>query len=167
MFCMKRVLCINISRRDFNHQFYPQKFWVKSELTPVFLSKNLSLEHKSRQIFIHDKSTHLEQTLNFPENAYIFNWSLFSGMNIVKLGCRCVTLWFFNLPIAETLIFSLKFDQFDLGGVTAPSGGRGDGDRSEDADSKTLFDHRQVWIISTSPAVEADTKVSFILQRIH
>ena len=34
-------------------------------------------------------------------------------MNIVKLGCRCGTLWFFNLPSAETLIFSLKFDQLD------------------------------------------------------
>ena len=55
----------------------------------------------------------LEQTLNFPENAYIFNWSLSSGMNIVKLGCRCGTLWFFNRPSAEILISSLKFDQFD------------------------------------------------------
>ena len=34
-------------------------------------------------------------------------------MNIVKLGCRRGTLWFFNLPSAETLIFSLKFDQLD------------------------------------------------------
>ena len=32
--------------RDFNCQFFPQKFWVKSESTPVFLSKNLSLERK-------------------------------------------------------------------------------------------------------------------------
>ena len=29
-----------------SHQFFPQKFWVKSESTPVFLSKNLSLERK-------------------------------------------------------------------------------------------------------------------------
>ena len=56
---------------------------------------------------------HLEQTLNFPENADIFNWGLLSGMNIVKLGRRCGILWFFNLPSAETLILSLKFDQFD------------------------------------------------------
>ena len=34
-------------------------------------------------------------------------------MNIVKLECRCGTLWFLNLPSAETLIFSLKFDQLD------------------------------------------------------
>ena len=34
-------------------------------------------------------------------------------MNIVELGCRCGTLWFFNLPSAKKLIFSLKFDQFD------------------------------------------------------
>ena len=34
-------------------------------------------------------------------------------MNIVKLGRRCGILWFFNLPSAETLILSLKFDQFD------------------------------------------------------
>ena len=27
--------------------------------------------------------------MNFPENAYDFNWSLSSGMNIVELGCRC------------------------------------------------------------------------------
>ena len=39
-----------------------------------------------------DKSTHLEQT----ENAHIFNWSLFSGMNIVKLGWRCGKLCFFQ-----------------------------------------------------------------------
>ena len=54
-------------------------FWVKIWVWSV----------KSRQILIHDKSTRLEQTLNFPENAYIFNWSLSSGMNIVELGCRC------------------------------------------------------------------------------
>ena len=59
--------------RDFSRQFFPQKFWVKSKSTPVFLSKNLSLEHKSRQILIHNKNTRLEQTLNFPENAYTFN----------------------------------------------------------------------------------------------
>ena len=40
----------------------------------------------------------------------IFNWSLSSGMNIVELGCRCGTLWFFNLPSAKNFIFSLKFD---------------------------------------------------------
>ena len=34
-------------------------------------------------------------------------------MKIVKLGCRCGTLWFFNRPSAEILISSLKFDQFD------------------------------------------------------
>ena len=33
-------------------------------------------------------------------------------MNIVELGCRCGTLWFFNLPSAKKLIFSLKFDQY-------------------------------------------------------
>ena len=32
--------------RDFNRQIFPQKFWVKSESTPVFLSKNLSLKRK-------------------------------------------------------------------------------------------------------------------------
>jgi len=32
--------------RAFSRQFFPQKFWVKSESTPVFLSKNLSLERK-------------------------------------------------------------------------------------------------------------------------
>ena len=31
-------------RRDPTCQISPQKFWVKSELTPVFLSKKLSLE---------------------------------------------------------------------------------------------------------------------------
>ena len=36
--------------------------------------------------------------------------SLSSGMNIVELGCRCGTLWFFNLPSAKNFIFSLKFD---------------------------------------------------------
>ena len=96
--------------RDFSRQIFPQKFWVKSESAPVFLSKNLSLERKTRQILIHDKSTRFAQTLNFPENAYIFNWSLSSGMNIVELGCRCGTLWFFNLPRAKNFIFSLKFD---------------------------------------------------------
>ena len=55
---------------------------------------------------------HLQKTLNFPENAFIFNWRLFSGMNIVKLGRRCGRLWIFNPLSAETLIFSLKFDQF-------------------------------------------------------
>ena len=40
----------------------------------------------------------------------IFHWSLSSGMNIVELGCRCGTLWFFNLPRAKNFIFSLKFD---------------------------------------------------------
>ena len=59
--------------RDFSRQIFPQKFWVKSESTPLFLSENLSLEHKSRQILIHNKNTRLEQTLNFPENAYTFN----------------------------------------------------------------------------------------------
>ena len=34
-------------------------------------------------------------------------------VNIVKLGRRCGILWFFNLSSAETLILSLKFDQFD------------------------------------------------------
>ena len=29
-----------------SRQFFPQKFWVNSESTPVFLSKNLSLERK-------------------------------------------------------------------------------------------------------------------------
>ena len=29
-------------------------------------------------------------------------------MNIVELGCRCGTLWFFNLRSAKKLIFSLK-----------------------------------------------------------
>ena len=29
-----------------SHQFFPQKLWVKSESTTLFLSKNLSLEHK-------------------------------------------------------------------------------------------------------------------------
>ena len=43
--------CDNVSwywlgGRDFNRLFFPQKFWVKSESTPVFLSKNLSLERK-------------------------------------------------------------------------------------------------------------------------
>ena len=67
-----------------------------------------------RQILIHDKSTRLEKTLNFPENAYISSIeSLSSGMNIVELGFSCGTLWFCNLLSAETLIFSLKFDQFD------------------------------------------------------
>ena len=32
--------------RAFSRQFFPRKFWVKSESTPVFLSKNLSLERK-------------------------------------------------------------------------------------------------------------------------
>ena len=32
--------------RGFNRQFFPQKFWVKSESTPLFLSKSLSLERK-------------------------------------------------------------------------------------------------------------------------
>jgi len=35
-----------IVNRAFSRQFFPQKFWVKSESTPVFLSKNLSLERK-------------------------------------------------------------------------------------------------------------------------
>ena len=30
-------------------------------------------------------------------------------MNIVKLGCRCGTFWFFNLPSAKNFIVSLKF----------------------------------------------------------
>ena len=34
------------SNRAPNRQFFPQKFSVKSESTPVFLSKNLSLERK-------------------------------------------------------------------------------------------------------------------------
>ena len=32
----------SLLNRDFNRQFFPQKFWVKSESTPVILSKNLS-----------------------------------------------------------------------------------------------------------------------------
>ena len=35
-----------IKTRVPSRQFFPQKFWVKSESTPVFLSKNLSLERK-------------------------------------------------------------------------------------------------------------------------
>ena len=35
-------------------------------------------------------------------------------MNIVELECRCGTLWFFNLPSAKKLIFSLIFDHLDL-----------------------------------------------------
>ena len=43
----------NILTRDFNRQFFPQKFWVKSESTLVIWVWRV----KSRQIFIHDKST--------------------------------------------------------------------------------------------------------------
>lgn len=42
-------------------------------------------------------------------------------MNIVKLGSRCDTWWFFNLPGAKTLIFSLEFDQFDPYSLTPMS----------------------------------------------
>ena len=35
-----------VGARAPSRQFFPQKFWIKSESTPVFLSKNLSLERK-------------------------------------------------------------------------------------------------------------------------
>ena len=37
---------IQVPTRAPSRQFFPQKFWVKSESTPVFLSKNLSMERK-------------------------------------------------------------------------------------------------------------------------
>ena len=40
------TFCLNVLSRAPNRQFFPQKFWVKSESNPVFLSKNLSLEPK-------------------------------------------------------------------------------------------------------------------------
>ena len=42
-----RISCKSVPflcSRDFNRQIFPQKFWVKSESAPAFLSKNLSLE---------------------------------------------------------------------------------------------------------------------------
>ena len=98
--------------RDPSRQFFAQKFWVKPESTLIFLSKNLSV--KSRPIFIYGKSTHLEQTLNFTENAYIFNWCLFSGMNFLELWWRCGISWVFNLPSVGIRIFSPEFDHSDL-----------------------------------------------------
>ena len=86
---------------------FSSEFWVKSESTPLlyFWVKVWVWSVKSRQILVHDKSTPFKQTLDFPENAYIFNWSLSSGMNIVELGCRCGTLWFFNLPLKKKTHF--------------------------------------------------------------
>ena len=80
------------------------KIWVNSFISE---SKSWVWSVKLRQILIHDKSTHVEQTLNFPEHADIFNWGLLSGMNIVKLGRRCGILWFFDIPIN-----SIQFDPF-------------------------------------------------------
>ena len=85
-----------------SHHFFPQKFWVKSESTPLFLSKNLSLERKiATNLNFRQKYAFRTNIELNPENAYTFNWSLSSGMNIAELGCRWGTLWFFNLPSAK------------------------------------------------------------------
>ena len=103
--CVKRVPLRAPSR-----QFFTQKFWVKSESTLIFWVKIWVLSVKSRQILIHGKSTHLEKTLNFTENAFIFNWCLFSGMHFLELWWKCGISWVFNLPSVGIHIFSLKFD---------------------------------------------------------
>ena len=100
------------SCRGSTRQIFSQKFRVKSKSTPVCLSKNLSFIVQICDTLSFTPTVNSWDKHGSLKKWFIFNCSLFSDMHIVRWGWRCVILWFFNLPSADLLIFSLKFDQF-------------------------------------------------------
>ena len=100
-----------LSCRGSTRQIFSQKFWVKSESTPVCLSKNLSFITQICNTLWFMPRVNSWNKHGSLKNWFIFNCSLFCDMQIVKLEWRCVIMWFFNLTSVEIPIFSLKFDQ--------------------------------------------------------
>ena len=105
--------CQKLCKIDFQNLQVPKPIGLTK--STLFAVKRLRGVYNSSNPFIANRGGG-ERGLadsKLPENAYIFNWCLSSGMYIVELGCRCGILWFFNLPSAKKLIFSFKFNQFD------------------------------------------------------
>ena len=100
-----------LSCRGSTRQIFSQKFWVRSESTSIGLSKNLSFIVQICDTLWFTPRVNSWNKYGSLKKWFIFNCSLFSDMHIVKGGWRCVILWSFNLPTADLLIFSLKFDQ--------------------------------------------------------
>ena len=100
--------CSYLCDRASTCHIFIQKFGVKSESTPVFLSTNLSFSPQIATDSDSRQKWEIGANMEGSKNLFIYNCSLFDDIHIVKWGWRCGNLWFFNSPSVKMLIFSLN-----------------------------------------------------------